>query len=97
MIPEPWEAVILALAAWRLWLLLAEDTILDVPREAALRRLDRKGELFITCPRCAGFWIGLVLYVAWWLWGDSTLYVALPFAINAVVAFLAAGYDRLAA
>lgn len=97
MIPSPWEAALLSLAAFRIWKLIADDTILDVPREAILSRVHRKGELFITCPWCAGFWISLVFYGAWWAWGDSTLVVATPFAISAAVGLVATSHDRLAA
>lgn len=63
--------ILLSLAAWRVFRLLAEDTILDKPRRKLLRlhkdwakEGDATGEdyreelgLFITCPYCAGFWI----------------------------------------
>lgn len=66
-----WWFALLGLAAWRVFRLIAEDTILDKPRRKLLRLSedwqeegDDPGEdyrfewnLFITCPYCAGFWI----------------------------------------
>jgi hypothetical protein len=69
---DPWWFVLLSLSAYRVFRLLAEDTILDKPRRWLLRLGDwteESGEeeipeeyreewmLFITCPYCAGFWI----------------------------------------
>lgn len=64
--------MLLALASWRVFRLLAEDTILDRPRRYILRLGDWQEEdgeqnlpddyrfewgVFLTCPYCAGFWI----------------------------------------
>lgn len=69
---DPWWFALLSLAAYRVYRLLAEDTILDKPRRRLLRLgtwQDDDGEealpdeyreewaIFITCPYCAGFWI----------------------------------------
>lgn len=68
---SPWWFALLALAAWRVYRLLAEDTILDRPRRYLLRLSkdwqDEKDDpgpnyredwgIFLTCPYCAGFWI----------------------------------------
>jgi len=40
---------------------------------------------FLTCPYCAGFWISLIWYLAWLAFGDWTVIVGLPLAINAGV------------
>lgn len=67
----PWWFVLLSFAAYRVFRLLAEDTILDRPRRWLLRLgdWDEEGEedppedyrfkwgIFLTCPYCAGFWI----------------------------------------
>ena len=64
-----WEFAILALAVWRVFHLIAEDTILDYPRRKLLRLADEweqegddpgddykvKWGIFITCPFCLGF------------------------------------------
>lgn len=44
-----------------------------------------KWGVFITCPYCAGFWIGLVWWAAWQISEHWTEVVAVPFAISAGV------------
>jgi len=96
-VPNWWQATLLALAAWRIFQLLAHDTILEGPRRWLLRiPKDWDGEsaittksyretyaLFLQCPYCAGFWITLAWVGAWWLWPHGTLVTATPFAIHA--------------
>jgi hypothetical protein len=79
MIPSPFESLLLALAAYRAWRLLAEDEILDRPRRWLLRLGDdwqqegddvpddyrEKWALFLTCPWCAGAHISGLVYLAW--------------------------------
>lgn len=97
-VPNWWELLLLALAAWRTFRLLAEDDILDKPRRWVLN-LDpdwNEGEEpndayrfkwgeFITCPYCAGFWITLAWWGAWLAWPHGTLIAAAPLAINTLV------------
>ena len=97
-VPSWWEALLLALAAWRIFRLLAEDEILNRPRRWALN-LDRDWEegddpnedyrfawgAWLTCPYCAGFWISLVWWGAWMIWPHGTVVAAVPLAINVVV------------
>ncbi len=69
---EPWAFVIIALAAWRVFHLIAKDKILNRPRRWLLRgpleTWEKEGDdpgddyrlewgLFLTCAYCAGFWI----------------------------------------
>ena len=71
-LPHWWWILLLSLASWRVFRLLAEDTILDKPRRKLLRLGDWQEEdgtdnlpedyrfewgIFLTCPYCAGFWI----------------------------------------
>jgi hypothetical protein len=84
-IPAPWEAILLSLAAWRVFQLLAEDDLLETPRRYVTDRISEYWEDFLTCPYCAGFWIAVVWWGAWQLWGDSTLIVATPWALSAGV------------
>lgn len=98
-VPNWWSATLLALAAWRLFHLIAHDDILDRPRRWALRlsptwkkegdatgeKYREKWAAFITCPYCAGFWIALAWWGAWQVWGHGTLVAASVFAINAGV------------
>ena len=83
--PSPFEAVLLGLLAWRIWHLLAEDTILDRPRRYVTDRLGDEAEEFITCPFCAGFHVSLLVYVAWIWLPTATLYVAVLASLNAAV------------
>ena len=84
-VPDWWEAVLLALAAWRVFQLIAEDEILNGPRRYVTGKLDEKWELFIECPYCAGFWIALAWWAAWQVWPHGALVVAVPFALSAGV------------
>lgn len=82
MIPSWWTFALLALTAWRVWLLLAEDTILDWPRQRI--RSERISE-WLTCPRCAWFWVALAWYAAWLAWPHGATVAAVPFALSAAV------------
>jgi hypothetical protein len=96
-VPDWWEAVLLALAAWRVFHLLAHDDILNPIRRYVTGlppgwdEGDRippgyreKTADFLSCPFCLGFWIALAWWGAWELW-DETLIVATPWAISAGV------------
>jgi hypothetical protein len=84
-IPNWYEIILLALAAWRVFQLVSEDEILDRPRRYVTKLLDDKWELFLLCPYCAGFWIGVAWWVAWLIWPYETLVVAVPWVISAGV------------
>lgn len=74
-----WWFVLLALASWRVYRLLAEDTILETPRRKLLRMSDSWAEegddpgeeylwrwgLWLGCPYCAGFWVSGVVLIAY--------------------------------
>jgi hypothetical protein len=92
------ELLLVALAAWRTWHLLAEDTILDRPRRYVTRLGDWQQEgdpvppdhrfglrEFIECPYCLGFWVALAWTGFYALWPDATTWAAVPFALNAAV------------
>ena len=81
-VPDWWEAVLLALAAWRTFQLIAEDDILDRPRRYVTDRVSEKWELFIECPYCAGFWIALAWWAVWQIEDEWTLIVATPFVLS---------------
>lgn len=75
MIPSPWVLVLLGLAAFRTWKLLAEDTIFDRPRARLLTGhagLDQ----FVSCPWCLGTWLAAVWWGCWQLWPHPTLVAA---------------------
>lgn len=99
-IPSWYEAILLGLAAWRTWRLLAEDDILDRPRRYVTRLGSKwkEGDTppkayryklaeFLTCPYCAGWWVALV----WWgffEWSQRyTLIAAVPFVLSSLVVY----------
>ena len=84
-VPNWYELALLALAAWRVFQLLGDDEILERPRRYVTGKLDEKWELFLLCPYCAGFWIGVLWWLAWLAWPYETLVVAVPWAISAGV------------
>lgn len=102
-IPQPWEFALLAAAIFRLWHLIAEDTILDRPRawllgvpgwqpvggETPPAGYREHLATFLTCPWCSGFWIGAIVWGLWLAWPTATVALAVPFALNAVVALTA--------
>lgn len=78
MIPYWYQFILLSLAAYRLWRLLAEDDILERPRRWFLRlprtwndgdaipkKYRNEWALFLTCPWCAGAWLSLITYIGW--------------------------------
>lgn len=86
MIPEPWEFALLALATLRVWKLIAEDSILDRPRDWFLVRM--KIDELIECPWCSGWWIGLAWWGAWLAEPKWTLVAATPWALSYAVGFV---------
>lgn len=88
-----WETLLLGLASYRTWKLLAEDKILDTPRQwfvYAIRKWRGNGSAeyvreFIECSWCLGFWVALAWWGAFQLWPHGTLIAAVPFAISTVV------------
>lgn len=102
-VPGPWEFLLLGLAVWRLWRLLAEDTILDGPRawvlgvpgwkpaghETPPPGYREKLATFLTCPWCAGFWLCVVAWAAWVVWPTATLFAAVPWALSGAVGLTA--------
>lgn len=92
-VPDWWAFVLLALAAFRVFRLIAEDAILDRPRDRVTGRLGEKSELFIVCPWCLGFWIALAWWLAWIPWPHGTLVVATPAALSAIVGLVSSRLD----
>jgi hypothetical protein len=96
-VPNWYELILLALAAWRLFHLAAFDDILDRPRRH-VTRLNRtwkqEGDAtglmyreklanFLTCGFCMGFWLSVAVWVAWLVFPTETVWVAVPLALNA--------------
>lgn len=98
-VPDWWEALLLGLAAWRIFHLLAYDDILDRPRRYVTRLVptwEKEGDAtgdhyrerignFIECPYCLGLHMSLAVYL-FWLWlPEAALVVSTPLALNAAV------------
>lgn len=97
-VPDWYSLLLVGIAIWRTFQLLAEDDILDVPRRRLLRTArtwtkqgDDPGDdyrlkwaLFLTCPYCAGFWVGIVWAGAWQISNFWTEIATLPFVYNAI-------------
>ena len=92
-VPTTWTFALLALAGFRIWRLLAEDTILDRPRAAFKQRVGETGETWLLCPWCCGAWLSVALWLAWVVSHHWTTVVAVPLAISAVLALVAANLD----
>lgn len=96
-VPDPYALILLALAAFRTWRLLAWDTILRPYREWLIGRSDEGTrplivgrtyrqtlDEYIHCPWCLGAWLCAAWWGAW-LWSDDVLIVAAVAAISALV------------
>lgn len=104
------DLIIVVLGAYRLWMLIAKDTITEGLRERLLgysmgddgkyhrnrwpHPRKRLGE-FIHCPWCLGFWASLACVAAFYEWPHATRWVLLPFAVSASVALISVCFDRL--
>lgn len=97
-IPDWWEFAILSLGSYRVWRLVAVDTITEPIRDRVFRmaeyqagREDRyrfKLDELVTCPWCLGFWIAIAVWGVWQLVPHATLVVLTPFALNAAVGYM---------
>jgi len=83
-VPNWFQAVLLALAAWRTWHLVALDDITDRQRRYVTDGRDKLLD-FIECPYCLGFWFALGWVGFFAAWGTGATWAALPFALNTVV------------
>lgn len=98
-VPSWYQLILLSFAAWRVYRLISEDTILERPRRWALRldeNWQKEGDdpgdsyrqewgQFITCPYCLGAWSGAAWWLAWILWPHATTIAAVPLAISTVL------------
>jgi len=108
-VPAPWEFILLALAAMRFTRLIGWDSITDPIRSRLTghhhgshrnegrrvgSRYDRpEWMLFLTCPWCLGFWISVVVWLAWLGWPNATLIACTPFAVSATVGLVVKNLD----
>jgi hypothetical protein len=102
--------VLLALAAFRIYRLIAEDTILDKPRRWLLRmgdwreegdpvpeRYRREWAIFLTCPWCLGFWVSgalLTIYALAVDWPGVFWFAITWLAISSLVGLTAKNLDK---
>jgi len=96
-VPSPYALILLALAAFRVWRLLALDTITDQLRRRVTRLGDWSGGgstpslyrerlgAFLQCPWCLGFWVVVVWWAAWVAYPHWVLVAAVPFGLSALV------------
>ena len=88
-VPAPFEFLLLALAAFRVFWLVGEDTITEPVRDWLTKKGKReKTELFLACPWCAGFWITVAVWAAWLTLDEWAVVAAVPFALSALVGTL---------
>lgn len=99
-VPNWYQLLLLVLAAFRTWKLLADDDLLDGLRRHVTRLgayesgpfppgYRKKLGDFISCPWCFGFWISLAWWGMWQWLPHGTLVVASVAAISALVGIIA--------
>lgn len=85
---------ILSLAAFRVWRIFAEDSILERPRQRMLASAPRRRYAeWAICPWCLGFWVVIAWWLFWVAWHRWTLVIATPFALSAIVGLVASNID----
>lgn len=102
-VPGWWETLLLVAATYRVWRLVAFDTVTDGVRARVFPASKRPGgELvrrwqrwleFLQCPWCAGFWLSLAAWGAWQLWPHGTMVVAAPLVISMLVGVIPRNLD----
>jgi hypothetical protein len=99
MFPDPYELVLLALASWRTFQLVADDDVFDRSRRWFLRLgsdWNEEGDpvpdayrvgwaKFLTCPYCFGFWVSIAWWLAWVAVGDWAVALAVPMSISSLL------------
>lgn len=102
-VPNWYEFILLSLAAFRTFRLIAADTILDGPRERIIKRASwqlpsgeyrKKLDEWAHCPWCMGFWITLAWWGFWLITERWSIILAVPWALSAVVALVAVNLDE---
>lgn len=94
--PTWWGFVVIVLAAYRVWRLIALDSVFDRPRNRVLRRVPEKLHEGVQCPFCLGFWVVVAIWLLWIAWPKWTLIIAAPFALNGALGLLYANADPAA-
>lgn len=98
VIPSWYGFILLSLAAWRSWYLLAYDDILSRPRRYVTKvpRSWKEGDPaprgsrywlidWLECPFCSGWWSAIIWYGTFLVWPHGTLIAAVFCALGAGV------------
>jgi hypothetical protein len=98
-VPDWWGFVLLGLASFRIWRILAVDTILEGVRNRLFRWEDYQGgaperyryglDEFVKCPWCFGWWVVLGWWGLWQVWEHAVYVMSVPLALSTVVGYLA--------
>jgi hypothetical protein len=93
---DPFTFILLALAAYRITRLLIQDEILAGPREALFNRLKPTSKItyFLNCYWCLGFWVSILVVLAYSLFPGVMIVVALVLAMSALVGIVDALLNR---
>jgi hypothetical protein len=98
-LPSPWLFLIGALATWRLWQFLADDTLLDHWRiRDRIAPKDSLRDEFLHCPYCLGFWLSLLSTVLWCTadgWPGWQSFLAVWWALSAAVVAVEITQDKI--
>jgi hypothetical protein len=98
-LPSPWLFLIGALATWRVWQFLADDTLLDHWRiRDRIAPPDSLRHEFIHCPYCLGFHLSLLLTILWCTadgWPGWQSFLAVWWALSAAVVAVEITQDRI--
>lgn len=102
-VPDWWGFVLLGLASFRIWRILAVDTVTEPVRDLVFRQAEYdagneagyrfKLDEFVSCPWCFGWWVVLTWWGVWQLWGHAIYVLSVPLAISTAVGYLAR-WDR---
>ncbi len=95
MIPGPWESIVLALAVYRVFRLLSQDTVpLLNPVHAWIEsgRHPRLAEWW-NCAWCSGLAYSALALACWWVNATWTMYAAAIPALSAAVGLIASRLD----
>lgn len=61
------------LVSYRLWRMIALDTIFDRPRVAVLNKSPGWLVEMVQCPYCLGWWLNVAFAAAMYVWADISL------------------------
>lgn len=92
-VPNWWQFVLIVLAGYRVWRLLALDAVFDRWRQPVLRRIPQKLHEGVECPYCFGAWVIAAVWILWIAWSHWTLVISTPFALSGALGLMVANWD----